>query len=172
MSSMESYQWHKWWYFPHFLHRQSIQHILAFVKAQSFDEGPLQIRPHRTSSNQRWGWIKTRQHPVHLDLLPISSSGSLTGSGILGTVALDGLIEAMIGTVTATQLLSRYQYFPTQMTITISQSIDETKTRARHHIHTLRPDRDYIHVTVHLYEGACRFSTLYYPQIIGLWLFA
>ena len=105
---------------------------------------------------------------VHLGTSPISSSASLTGSGILGTVPLDGPIETMLGIVTAIQPLPEYQYFPTQLPIATYQSFSKTDTCAQHNIHLLRPDQAYIHVAVALCEGACRFSTIYYPQITVL----
>ena len=77
---------------------------------------------------------------VHFVTSPISSSDSLTGSGILGTVPLDGPIETMLGIVTAIQPLSEYQYFPTQLPIATYQSFSKTETCAQHHIHLLRPD--------------------------------
>ena len=78
---------------------------------------------------------------------------------------LDDPLEVIIGTATATQPLFGHQSFPTQLPIAIFQSVAETETRSWNHIHLLRPDQAFIYVSVALCEGACRSSTLYYPQI-------
>ena len=108
------------------------------------------------------------QHPVHLGPLPIYSLGSLTGSGILGTVPLDGPTKAMLGTATAMKSLFVHQSLPTQLPIIIYQSFAETETRAWNLIHMLRPYRYFIHLSVALCEGACRYATLHYHQITNL----
>ena len=87
---------------------------------------------------------------------------------MVGTVPLYGPLEAILGTTTATQPLFGHQSFPTQLPIAVSQSVSETETRSCNHIHPLRPDQSCIYVAVACFEGSCRYSTIYYPQITNL----
>ena len=87
--------------------------------------------------------------------LQLFSSGSSKGRGILGTVPLDGPLEAMLSTLTATQPLFGHQSFPTQLPIAIHQSVAETDTRAQNHIHPLRTAQACIHVAVVFCGGNC-----------------
>ena len=65
-----------------------------------------------------------------------------------------------------------HKSFPTQLPIVIPQSVAETETHSRNHIHPLHPYRACIYVTVALYEGSCHSSTLYYPHITNVWSFS